>query len=127
MSQLHIDNLPNEIMFFIFSKLPPQDMKTAVLVCRSWRRIGEDPSFWTWAVVSVTSDDFQKLKIQRFQFLEKVRVTCTGTKLIYNHFCHWIRMRELFKTFHEIPTIIRIDVPSCKKGMSAIEPHLLRY
>ena len=34
-------------------------------------------------------------------------------------------MRELFKAFHEIPTITRIDVPSCKRGISAIEPNLL--
>lgn len=129
MSQLHIDNLPNELIFCIFSKLPPRDMKAAVLVCRSWRMIGEDPSFWNWAVVTVTSEDFQKLKIQRFQFLKEVRVTCRGSETqrqsYHHHFCHWVRMRELFQAFHEIPTIMRIVVPDCKRGISAIEPYLL--
>ena len=55
---------PNEMLFKIFHSLAPKDMKTAVLVCRLWWKVGEDPSLWTWAVVRIdTRGDFQKLNI----------------------------------------------------------------
>ena len=37
------------ILARIFSCLPPPDLKTAALVCRSWRAVLELPGFWAWA------------------------------------------------------------------------------
>jgi hypothetical protein len=70
-------NLPIEIFFFIFKQLSPQDLKSAVLVSKSWQEVGEDPALWTWAVVRVdSSQDFEKVNIQRLQFLREVKVNC---------------------------------------------------
>ena len=61
MSQTGITKLPEEMLVKIFSLLPPQDMKSVILVCKSWRGIGEDPTLWAWSVVEVNSrEDFHK-------------------------------------------------------------------
>jgi len=68
-------NLPNEILFFIFKELSPLDLKSAVLVSRSWQAVGKDPQLWTWAVVRVDSrQDFEKFNIERLQLLQEVKV-----------------------------------------------------
>ena len=126
MSQLNINDMPNEILYRIFQKLTPQDLKTAVLVCRSWRVIGEDPRLWARAVVTIYSNDFDKLAVQRFQLLKEVNVTCTGFWHKHED-CHWTEygMHELFKVIQEIPSVRRIVVPKCLKRISAVEPDLL--
>jgi hypothetical protein len=147
MAQFH--NLPNEIFFFIFKQLSPQDLKSAVLVSKSWREVGEDPHLWTWAVVRVDSRlDFEKFNIQRLQLLREVKVHCTGppSQLCYwnliilagnqNQKCNWkdfgifqqlmhSEMHELFKLVHEIPTVRRISGSSCENCFSSAEPDLL--
>ena len=70
MIDTRMPNLPTEILFRIFHLLSPQDFKTVVLVCKSWRDLGEDPSFWTCSVLKIDSEeDFQKLNIGRLQQL----------------------------------------------------------
>jgi len=76
MAQFH--DLPNEIFFYIFKQLSPQDLKSAVLVSKSWQEVGEDPILWTWAVARVENRlDFEKLQIQRLQLLQEVKVNCS--------------------------------------------------
>ena len=71
-------NLPIEIFLSIFKQLSPQDLKSAVLVSKSWQEVGEDPALWTWAVVRVDSrHDFEKFNIQRLQLLRELKVNCT--------------------------------------------------
>ena len=38
---------------YIFSLLPPQDLKAAVLVCRLWSEVGQAPELWNWAAFDV--------------------------------------------------------------------------
>lgn len=48
MSLVTINNLlPTEILFKIFSLLPLQTLKKAMLVCRWWRQVGEDSRLWS--------------------------------------------------------------------------------
>ena len=55
MEAVSLDNmlLPVEILEKVFCLLPPQDLKSAVRVCRWWREVGEAPRFWTWACFKV--------------------------------------------------------------------------
>ena len=48
--------LPSEILLQIISQLDPADLKSAVLVCRRWRDVGEEPKLWSWAVLMLSSD-----------------------------------------------------------------------
>jgi len=126
---LHINNLPNEILFGIFKLLSPQDLKTAVLTCKLWKDLGEDPSLWRWSVVKlVSSEDFPKLNIPRLQLLQEIKIA--HALYCYNDSveeCHWRKngMLEMFKVILEIPTVTRIIGFDMCKGLAAVEPKLL--
>ena len=42
----HINSLPQEVLFTIFKHLSFSDLSSAVLVCKHWRDVGEDPVLW---------------------------------------------------------------------------------
>ena len=129
-------NLPIEIFLSIFKQLSPQDLKSAVLVSKSWQEVGEDPALWTWAVVRVDSrHDFEKFNIQRLKLLRELKVNCTRPASQYysywnvmilsdnqNQKCIW---NELFKLIREIPTVRRISGSCCENCFSSVEPDLL--
>ena len=127
-SQTHINVLPNEVVVSILQYLPPQEIKSAVLVCKSLREMGEKSRFWTWAVVTVnTKDDLQKLKRPRLQMVQEIDVTRgshggTGVQ------CNWIKeegLADLFQVIGEIPTVRRIRGLEFCKGIQGIEPDLV--
>jgi hypothetical protein len=77
-------------------------------------------------VVTIYSNDFDKLTVKRFELLKEVNVACTG--FWHNHVdCHWTEygMNELFKVIHEIPSVRRLVVTKCKKLLSSVVPDLL--
>jgi len=131
---LHINNLPNEILFGIFKLLSPQDLKTAVLTCKLWKDLGEDPSLWRWSVVKlVSSEDFPKLNIPRLQLLQEIKIAhgeldlyCSN-KSIKDKVCHWRKngMLKMFKVILETPTVTRISRFDRCEGITAVEPKLL--
>ena len=45
--------LPTEILAEILRLLPLQTLKQAVLVCRLWRQLGEDPRLWAKMTLQV--------------------------------------------------------------------------
>jgi len=76
-SESVVDVLPYEIVMRILKLLPADDLKTAVLVCRKWRYLGEDPTLWTWCKVSYKagcSTEMGKLSIRRLQYMQYLRV-----------------------------------------------------
>ena len=113
MSQTSISDLPEEMMVKIFSLLPPQYLKSAMLVCKSWTEMGEDPTLWSWSVVTVRSrQDFHKLNIRRFQLIQELDIDdgcglskeCRWTKE------HWI---DLFDLLLQLPALFKIDPSFC--------------
>ena len=48
------------ILALIFSRLPPADLKTAALVCRTWSSVLEIPRFWAWASVRLGRENFSE-------------------------------------------------------------------
>ena len=76
MSETQINVLPAEMLMRIFNLLPPQDMKMVVLVCNSWRKMGEDPSLWTSCRVTVANrGDLEKLNTRRMQQIQDIDST----------------------------------------------------
>jgi len=126
-SPTHISVLPNEVVYKILQDLPPQEVKSAVLVCKSLREMAEEPRFWTWAVVRVnTKDDLQKLKIPRLQMLQEIDVT-QGSHCGTTDEFTWIKekgLADLFQVIGEIQTIRRIRGLEYCKGIQGIEPDL---
>ena len=55
------EKLPAEIIKMIFHLMKPRDMNTVVLVCKWWRDIGEAPSLWQWATVTVTEKNLKDM------------------------------------------------------------------
>ena len=52
---------PAELLETIFEKLSPQDLKTAVRVCRLWREVGETPKLWTWVSLTITAENMESM------------------------------------------------------------------
>ena len=57
MEVARVETIPAEMLERIFRLLPPRDLKTVVLVCRRWRRLGEAPRLWAWVVLTVTQEN----------------------------------------------------------------------
>jgi len=68
-----ISFLPSLVISKILSSLSPRDMKSAVLVCRLWRKVGESSSLWSWARVKICPSDMGDiLNSGRLQIVRKV-------------------------------------------------------
>lgn len=75
MSDTCLIDLPREMMIKIFKLLPPEDLKSVVLVCKGWKELGEDPTLWSWSVVWVRSEDeLSRLEIPRLKLIQNLRV-----------------------------------------------------
>ena len=63
--------LPAPMLEKIFQLLSPPDLRTVVLVCRRWRKVGEGPRMWPWVTVTVTRENsamvYTVLARRRFQ------------------------------------------------------------
>ena len=51
---LHLINkvLPIEMLEKVFSHLDPKDLKTVMLVCKSWKSTASAPALWSWATLT---------------------------------------------------------------------------
>ena len=49
--------LPPEVLYLIFCQLPAQHLKTALLVCSTWRQVGEAPGLWKNVNLRVTREN----------------------------------------------------------------------
>jgi len=122
--------VPREMLLKILELLGPKELKNAVLVCKLWRELGEDPRLWTWTVVRIGRlKDLQKVNIQRLRMLQEIEITheryhCCISKLE----CIWLhesQVNELFKVIHKVSTVKRISGLNACKGVSRVDPQLL--
>ena len=114
MSCTIIGDLPEEMQRKILNLLPHKDLMSAMLVSKSWKEMGQDPGMWTLFVVTVkTKDDIQKLKVQRLQKIQTIRL------------CSTHGLRDLFQAMLAIPSVSQIyniwtyDLRSLKPGLYA--------
>jgi hypothetical protein len=90
MSQTRINDLPEEIMLRIFDLLPPQDLKSVMMVSKAWAEMGENPTLWTWSLVSLnTREDFHKLNINRLQLIRQLEIGDAHCLVWLGHQCQW--------------------------------------
>lgn len=73
----YLDNIPEEILCKILSWLPVRDLCSAILVCKHWRTIGEDPVLWKKYNLEVNYGTKllpETLKFKRFSKLENLLI-----------------------------------------------------
>ena len=67
--------LPSLVISKILSSLSPRDMKSAVLVCKMWREVGESSSLWSWAMVKICPGDVGHiLNSRRLQIVQEINL-----------------------------------------------------
>ena len=80
----HINSLPREILLLIFRYLNAKELKTAILVCRTWRDAGEDPVIWKHYKLVVSNVEVETgyletiLTFSRFTSLQHLEVNGYG-------------------------------------------------
>ena len=71
--------LPAEILGKVFDLLSHSDLKSAVLVCRWWREVGESPLLWTWACLKVDCSSAAKPCLPELRRpVARMEVRCTN-------------------------------------------------
>ena len=79
----------------VFSHLAPKDLKTVMLVCKTWNNAGGRPSLWSW--VKITS--WPQLRLKRLQGAREL--TIKG-----NSKGSW---HTLLRAIHQHPSIKKIN------------------
>ena len=73
-----MENLPTEMLLYIFEMLSYRDLKIAILVCRRWREIGEIQQLWGSLPVIVNKRNIsvmpEILSTRRMLGLNKLRI-----------------------------------------------------
>ena len=87
--------MPTEMLEKVFSHLAPKDLKTVMLVCKTWNNAGGRPSLWSW--VKITS--WPQLRLKRLQGAREL--TIKG-----NSKGSW---HELLRAIHQHPFIKKIN------------------
>ena len=73
----YFDNIPEEIISKILRWLPVKDLCNAILVCKHWRTLGEDPVLWKKYLLEVNYGTKllpETLKFKRFSKLENLLI-----------------------------------------------------
>merc|ERR1719318_2436322 len=116
---------------------------SALLVCKSWERIGQDPALWTLFVVKVNTKKLEIPRLQKIQAISVcsrclVRVPAPCLQSIV-HSCDLQEtegLRDLFQAILAIPSISQIggifafDLTSLEPGLYAsvmVRMNLLRF
>ena len=80
----HINSLPREILLLIFRFLNAKELKTAILVCKTWRDVGEDPVIWKHYKLVVSNVEVETgylqtiLAFSRFTSIQHLEVNGYG-------------------------------------------------
>ena len=64
------DVLPPEMLERIFSHLAPEDLKTVMLICKTWYNAADTPALWSW--VGIRFKD--QLRLKRLQGAQEISV-----------------------------------------------------
>ena len=74
--------LPPEVLHLVLSLLPPRHLKTALLVCWSWRQVGEAPGLWKNVNLRVTRENIslmsEVMAARRFLAVKEITVEDVG-------------------------------------------------
>ena len=116
-----MENLPTEMLLYIFELLSYRDLKIVMLVCRRWREIGEIQRLWSSFPVIVNTRNMslipEILSMRRMQGLNKLRIeTKLSEKVSETILSHpGLREFELSERNYEETIISVLDV-ICSQG-----------
>ena len=78
--------LPAEILGRVLGLLSHGDLRSAVLVCRWWREVGEQPLLWRWARIKVDCAASHPRQMPEFRRpITRMEVTCTNALRARSH------------------------------------------
>ena len=110
-----IQRFPAEVLEHIFKQLEPRDLKSAVLVCRRWREIGEVPKLWTWVYIWVNRGNLADmpfiLTLKRLQNLKMIAVRSFS--------------EELMTAIIKHPHIRKLDLTDADWSLSTFDPNIV--
>ena len=110
-----VQRFPAEVLEHIFKQLEPRDLKSAVLVCRRWREIGEVPKLWTWVYIWVNRGNLADmpfiLTLKRLQNLKMIAVRSFSEELI----------TAIMKHSH----IRKLDLTDADWSLSTFDPNIV--
>ena len=116
-----MENLPTEMLLYIFELLSYRDLKIVMLVCRRWREIGEIQRLWSSFPVIVNTRNMslipEILSMRRMQGLNKLRIeTKLSEKVSETIVSHpGLREFELSERNYE-KTILSVLYVICSQG-----------
>ena len=78
--------LPPEMLEKVFSYLAPRDLKTVMLVCKTWNNTGGLPALWSWVKVKLNAqseDNFLEIiNLKRLQCARELEIDIAPPKLL---------------------------------------------
>ena len=93
--------LPPEMLERIFSHLAPEDLKTVMLICKTWYNAADTPALWSW--VGIRFQD--QLRLKRLQGAQEISVGGVGG--VSERILDWI-LRDLMRDIIQHPGLKKI-------------------
>ena len=120
-----MEKLPTEMLLETFQLLSFEDLKTVMLVCRRWRKIGEMLRLWSSLSILVTTRSMSLmpkiLSSSRFPSVEKLRIKSPLSKRVSESILRHPRLRDFEVIMGSgTKTIISILKLICSKGSRGI-------
>ena len=108
-----------DLLEIVFSNLAPVDIKSAALVSRTWNSVIEAAKFWSWAQVTLTSENFSEI-FPSYRFRSVSNVTLSFHDKLSDG-----QLKELFSNFSKLPDLKLKHLDICHNDLSSIKPSVL--
>ena len=108
-----------DLLEIVFSNLAPVDIKSAALVSRTWNSVIETAKFWSWAQVTLTSENFSEI-FPSYRFRSVSNVTLSFHDKLSDG-----QLKELFSNFSKLPDLKLKHLDICHNDLSSIKPSVL--
>ena len=107
--------LPEEMLRMIFSYLPPEDLKAAVLVCKLWSRVGQAPGLWSWLTFHAWNNEavLEQMRLPRLQNVSRLNIPAQNVS------------EEFMEAVAIHPGLKKVEAVSWYTDFSSVRPELL--
>ena len=99
----------------IFSFLPPKDLKSAVLVCKLWARVGQAPGLWSWVTFHAQNNEavLEQMRLPKLQRVSRLKITAQNVS------------EELMEEVVLHPGLKEVETEPGWTNLSSVRPELL--
>ena len=107
--------LPEEMLRMIFSFLPPKDLKSAVLVCKLWSRVGQAPGLWSWVTFYAQNNEamVEQMRLPRLQNVSLLKIMAPNVS------------EELMEEVAKHPGLKKVETEASGTNLSLVRPELV--